>query len=455
MEYDFNRPFFEQFSELYNNVPVSATILAHTENCVYNMYVGKSKDCYLSSRCGYCTDVYYSNNIIHCNFIVDCLYMYQSEMCYNCINCTTATKCVECFSCENINDCYYLYDCKNCRDCIACTGLVDKQYCVANEQLTEEEYRQHLVKLQSSERSSYQHYQILFTTVLKAYLFKYADNFGNEHVTGDTIENCNNVYSSYNIHDVQDACNCWECEDSNSLYGAVFANKCERCVELMDGWYSYDAYFSSLVVESNNIFYSAYAFNNSANLFGCVCTKHHEYCILNKQYTKEEYELLAPKIIEHMKSTGEWGQFFPPNISHFAYNETVAYDYFPLTKKQTLARGWHWHDDPVPDMNFTPMEIPNTIDEVPDVVVDHALICTKSGKPFKVLEKELWFYRQMRLPLPMLCPKQRFYEQFAKLNERKLYDRHCHKCKAGVESPHATDSGKSVLCEACYLDERY
>jgi hypothetical protein len=27
-----------------------------------------------------------------------------------------------------------------------------------------------------------------------------------------------------------------------------------------------------------------------------------EYCILNKQYTKEEYEILVPKIIEHMKT---------------------------------------------------------------------------------------------------------------------------------------------------------
>jgi hypothetical protein len=31
-----------------------------------------------------------------------------------------------------------------------------------------------------------------------------------------------------------------------------------------------------------------------------------QYCILNKQYTKEEYEELVPKIIEHMKKTGEW-----------------------------------------------------------------------------------------------------------------------------------------------------
>jgi hypothetical protein len=52
---------------------------------------------------------------------------------------------------------------------------------------------------------------------------------------------------------------------------------------------------------------------------------------LNKQYTKEEYEKLLPKIIAHMKKTGEWGEFFPISISPFNYEETPAMDYYPLT----------------------------------------------------------------------------------------------------------------------------
>ena len=34
--------------------------------------------------------------------------------------------------------------------------------------------------------------------------------------------------------------------------------------------------------------------------FGCVGFKHKQYCILNKQYTKEEYEKLVQKIIKQM-----------------------------------------------------------------------------------------------------------------------------------------------------------
>ncbi|HRI36281.1 MAG TPA: hypothetical protein PK765_04380 [bacterium] len=62
------------------------------------------------------------------------------------------------------------------------------------------------------------------------------------------------------------------------------------------------------------------------------------YCILNKQYTEEEYNTLVPKIIAHMRETGEWGEFFSPNLSPFGYNETVAMEYFPLTKEQALSQ---------------------------------------------------------------------------------------------------------------------
>jgi hypothetical protein len=55
----------------------------------------------------------------------------------------------------------------------------------------------------------------------------------------------------------------------------------------------------------------------SSNLFGCIGLRGKEYCILNKQYTKEEYETLVPKIIEKMKADGEWGEFFHQRISPF------------------------------------------------------------------------------------------------------------------------------------------
>ena len=40
--------------------------------------------------------------------------------------------------------------------------------------------------------------------------------------------------------------------------------------------------------------------SSSQNCFGCVNLRNGEYSILNKRYSKEEYEELIPKIIQHM-----------------------------------------------------------------------------------------------------------------------------------------------------------
>ena len=85
--------------------------------------------------------------------------------------------------------------------------------------------------------------------------------------------------------------------------------------------------------------------NNVSDLFGCVGVNSNKgYCVLNKQYAKEEYEELVPRIIEHMKKTGEWGKPLPPEVSPFGYNDTSAQDFFPTTREQALADGFPWTD---------------------------------------------------------------------------------------------------------------
>ena len=33
----------------------------------------------------------------------------------------------------------------------------------------------------------------------------------------------------------------------------------------------------------------------------------------------------------------EWGEFFPSSISPFGYNETVAQDYYPMTREEVFS----------------------------------------------------------------------------------------------------------------------
>lgn len=84
--------------------------------------------------------------------------------------------------------------------------------------------------------------------------------------------------------------------------------------------------------------YYIYSCFYSSDLFACIGLRNKQYCIFNKQYTKEEYELLVAKIIAHMQKTGERGEFFPAQISPFGYNETMAMEFFPLSKEQATKR---------------------------------------------------------------------------------------------------------------------
>ena len=106
-------------------------------------------------------------------------------------------------------------------------------------------------------------------------------------------------------------------------------------------YFSQYSYWSSNCIDCNFIFNC----NNCQDCFGCVNLKKKQYCILNKQYTKEEYESLLPKIIEHMKQAGEWGQFLPMKYSSYSYNESVAQDVLPIEKHQIETYESRWLDE--------------------------------------------------------------------------------------------------------------
>ena len=82
--------------------------------------------------------------------------------------------------------------------------------------------------------------------------------------------------------------------------------------------------------------------------FGCCGLSGQQYCIFNKQYSKEDYENQVAKIISHMIETKEWGEFFHPSLSPFGYNETVAMEYYPLEKTDPLLQVYHRSDYEAP-----------------------------------------------------------------------------------------------------------
>src|SRR6185369_10692718 len=128
----------------------------------------------------------------------------------------------------------------------------------------------------------------------------------------------------------------------------------------------------------------------NADLFGCVALRNKQYCILNKQYSKEEYESLVPKIIEHMKTMPytdakgrayAYGEFFPSELSPFAYNETLAQEYFPLDEAGAAQQGYRWRENPKRNYEITQTSgtLPDHIKDVSDAVLQDIIACGHGG----------------------------------------------------------------------------
>lgn len=105
----------------------------------------------------------------------------------------------------------------------------------------------------------------------------------------DEIEKC--AYASYG-------------EKSTMTYDAYAFVETEQCYEVMSGVGLYKSQFIEWINNGpHESLYCKLCVNNCRNCFGCVGLKQKQYCIFNKQYTKEEYEKLVPQIITHMQNT--------------------------------------------------------------------------------------------------------------------------------------------------------
>jgi hypothetical protein len=288
---------------------------------------------------------------------------------------------------------------------------------------------------------------------------KYANIVASENCTGDYIENCKNGLDCYDITDSQDCryvhvgINVKDNVDCSNMYWKI-----ELCYQVLGTIEAYGCAYCLFVFHSQRLLYCEYCFQCS-DCFGCNGLRHKQYCIFNKQCTKEEYEALVPKIIEHMKQAGEWGLYFPVQYAPFGYNETLANEYFPLSKEEAVRRGFLWRDiqDEIPQVEkvFDAELLHDSIDDIPDDVLNWALRCLVSKRPYRIQKTELALYRQMRLPIPRKHPDVRYDERLKLRNPRKLWKRSCAKCGKEIQTTYSPDRPEIVYCESCYLETVY
>lgn len=455
---DFSRPFFDQWADLNNVVPHWGVAISNCENSDYCNYCTDEKNCYLDIAAEGNEDCYYNLFVKNSRNSVDCTFVYRSTLCHECIQCYDCYGLRNAQYMDNCTDCAFCFDCKGCKDCLLCINQRGKQYCIMNEQFSKEDYEKRLKELRLDRHSSLAQVADIWKKMrIEKGIYRDMYNIASEGCTGNDIKNSKNCDRCFNATD---------CEDCSCLYDVLTAKNCR---DINYSLYNPQADYEviSTVGLTNSAFYMAGPYNTGCfyghmlqsctDCFGCIGLKQKKHCILNKQYTKEEYEVLVPKLIEHMRGTGEWGEFFPIKLSPHGYNETVACEYMPLTKEEVLQRGWPWRDEPVPNQEYMgpPVTLPDAIADVAETICGSILTCEASRKQYKIIPQELKFYRQLGIPLPRRAPAQRHNDRNALRNPRRLWDRECMNCKKKIQTSYAPDRPEIVYCEECYLKTVY
>lgn len=474
------RSFFEQFRELQAKVPRISLFNINSVNSDYSNYSLDNKDCYFafrlvgSERCHY---VYYCINGVDC---ANSLYIHKSDLINDSYSIRNCHNCRNLVNCENCINSAYSYDLKNCSYCLFCHNLRNKNYCLRNKQVSQEEFQRSWNEVISGSRMKARDARRIFNSLYKEKSIHRCNNIVKcANASGVDLVNCKDVFQVYNgvdsenvrysedIETTRDSMDLKgpmdselsyeSCSIDNGCSKLLFSNFCKRgCV---------DVYYSSFCI-------------NSSNLFGCISVRDNKHCVLNKQYPPEEYQTLKAKLIEGMTKTGEFGENFPVAMSPFAYNETVAMEYFPLTKDGALGRGYVWQDQvggTFGQETVAQDDLPDEIKNVPDSVVGEVLKCEACGKNYRIVKDELDFYRRLPAPLPEKCPHCRYYDLLkfrfphelwtikcycaGAASRNSLYknsNQHFHgsaPCPSEFKTPYSPEGSEIVYCEQCYNAE--
>ena len=127
-EYDFSRPFFEQFADLMRVVPWFNGSFINFVNSEYCNHALNLKNCYLVFDADGCEDVAYavgtqqSKNSFDLSACTHCELSVHNFYCHNCYKVFYSVNCEQC------TDIWYSKDCINCNNCFGCVGLKNKSY---------------------------------------------------------------------------------------------------------------------------------------------------------------------------------------------------------------------------------------------------------------------------------------------------------------------------------------
>ncbi len=467
---DFNpqKSFLVQFFELCKKVPKPHSDAVNMVNSEYSANAADMKNCYLVFNSAYDEDCGYGNGFTSSRNCYDGSYVNKSERCYGSFwvdNCYETHFSSHCDNCVSV---WFSRDCRGCSYCVGCANLRNKKYCIFNEQFTKEEYDVRIAQMKLDTWTGIVSVGNQSKSFWLLYPYKYIQGVQNTNVSGAYISNSKNTKKSYLIRGAEDIAyvQYGQYPPLRDAMDVTVTGETELVYEsLTSGWSGSNIKFC---VESWNgghdLEYCLFCSSNGANLFGCVGVGKYQYCILNKQYTKEEYFALREKIIQQMNDMPyvdkqgrvyKYGEFFPPEFSPLAYQQTILPEHFNMTQQEVEAFGARWQESNSTEYQTTKdaKNLSDSIENVDLEVLKEVIKCEKCGKAYRIIQPELQFLKQVKIPLPHTCVDCRHFDRISQRNPAIFYNRKCAKCGIDIETSYAPDRKEIVYCEKCYNEE--
>jgi len=459
IEYDFSKPFFEQFKLLLERTPKSMVFIGEPSvNSEYTNVAGDNKDCYLLFNASHNENVMYSRGLNNSRDTLDGYFGNQIENCYEVINAHSSSGIIHGQNNSGDLDSYFLLNTSGCQNCFGCVNLRHGSYEYFNEKLSIDEYKKKIDTFKGSYKQMEGAKEEFKKHALK---FPQCENLNIKTVdsNGNYLFECKNVQLSFECQKCEDCKYCFSFFNSKDCYDQIGRGlDAEMMLEgVASGAGSKYIIAGYGIAHSMDIEYS-FDLRSCANCLGCDSLRNAEYCILNKKYSKEEYEKLKEHIVKELKEQDLYGLMIPPELAPFAYNESIAHENMPMTKEEVLKAGFRWEDDIQKTEGretIQPKNIPDNIKDVQDSITNEILRCIDCNRNYKITEQELFLHKKITLPIPRKCFYCRHKDRVSSRGPYKFWERNCSKCGNNIKTNYAPERPEIVYCKECYQQEVY
>jgi hypothetical protein len=296
--------FLEQYHELIKQNPIRGYDEFRKEQgggenltrCVECSYSKNCIECFDTSKCINCVNC--QEGLISDTDCVDLTQSSGCELCVDMIGCLACYKCAYLEDCDTCENTYYSDNCRRTKYCFGCSGLRDKSFCIFNKQYSEKEYKEKVAELLKKTPDEIEELKSkeLADVPVPASL----GGTGNvdSFYTNQTM-NCKSTYYAFYSQETVESGYLWQCEGVNNVWDITMTRNSDYAYQASDTTYSKQIFFASGQFECEDCWFGMDNYKTH-HAWGCVHLSDKKYHILNKEYSKEDYEKLVPQIRDEL-----------------------------------------------------------------------------------------------------------------------------------------------------------